>query len=253
VKSTDGKTLFLGLSWLAFLLVAALSALTIYMVSPRFAMFYHKLPMILWFITAFILLIVGGGLFLITIAAFFSLDVLYPHGGEPITMRILFPVVLALGKLFGFGKDRLREAFVDTNNALQWAQRRRLSPERLLILLPHCLQHHECPWRITFDIHNCNRCGKCDIAELAEIAERFSTEVRVATGGTLARKVISDYNPSVIVAVACGHDLSAGIIDAHPIPVFGVPNIRPAGPCFDTKVKVENVRQVLEELLGNKK
>jgi len=119
-----------------------------------------------------------------------------------------------------------------------------------LILLPHCLQHHECPWKITFDIENCRRCGKCDIAKLAEIAEFYNTEVRVATGGTLARKVVSDYRPTMILAVACGRDLSSGIIDSHPIPVFGIPNIRPFGPCFDTRVDVDEITNVLQELTG---
>ncbi|RKZ29877.1 hypothetical protein DRQ36_07325 [bacterium] len=244
-----GKKLFLALSWFAFFIVLSIIILSIYLVTPRFAELHRRLPLLLWVLAGIVILAVGGGLLLISITALTGFDVLYPHGGEPITMRVLFPVVLTLGQLFGFGKDRLRDAFVDTNNALLWAQRKRFSAGKVLILLPHCLQHHDCEWRITFDIANCKRCGKCDIAALAEVADRYGIEVRVATGGTLARKVVSDFKPTIIVAVACGRDLSAGIIDSHPIPVFGIPNIRPNGPCFDTKVEVERVEEVLRELL----
>jgi len=242
------KGLFLGLSWFSFVIVIAFAIIAVYLVTPRVEGFYKHLPLILWIAAGFILVTIGGGLALITIAAFTGADVLYPHGGEPITMRVLFPVVLIIGGLFGINKDLLRDAFVDTNNALVRAQRKRISAERVLILLPHCLQHHDCPWKITFDVENCKRCGKCDIAALAELSDKYGTAVRVATGGTLARRVIRDYKPSLILAVACGRDLSSGIIDAHPFPVYGVTNERPNGPCFDTTVNLASVEKALEEL-----
>jgi len=249
LKDSGGKGLFIGLSWAAFLILNAILLLVIYMVYPRFAMIHSGLPIALWVIWGLEILVVGGGFLLITITATTGLDVLYPHSGESITMRVLFPTVLGLGSVFGFDRLRLMEAFVDTNNSLLWAQRKRLSTEKTLVLLPHCLQHHECPWRITFDIKNCKRCGKCDIARLAEITERLGVEVRVATGGTLARKVVKDYRPTVILAVACGRDLSSGIIDSHPIPVFGVLNERPNGPCFDTGVDTSRFEEILTKML----
>ncbi len=253
VKVRGGKGLFLGLSWLAFALIAAIAAFVVYLIIPRAVELYFALPIILWALAGALLAIIGGGLLLITIAAFAGLDVLYPHGGDPITMRVLFPVVLTLGRILGFDKERLREAFVDTNNALILAQRKRISVDRVLFLLPHCLQNHECPWKITYDMDNCKRCGKCDIAALYELSERYNTDVRVATGGTLALRAVRDFKPTIILAVACGRDLAAGIIDAHPYPVFGIPNERPNGPCFDTKVDVRKVESALKELIGASK
>lgn len=253
MKNNGGKGLFIALSWVAFVIVVIIAVLIVYLVSPRLAQIQTNLPKYLSFATGIVLIIVGGGLLLISIAGLFGIDVLYPHGGEPITMRILFPIVTRLGVLFGFKKDKMLEAFVDTNNALVWAQRKRFSNSRVLVLLPHCLQNHECKWKITFDISNCTGCGKCDISRIAEIAKNSETEVRVATGGTLARKVVSDYKPTLILAVACGRDLSSGIIDSHPIPVLGVINERPKGPCFDTKVDIEKIEKILKILLPVKK
>ncbi len=248
MKFAGNKNLFLGLSWVAVAIVIAIQLLAIYLVTPRLDSLHKFLPLVLWITAGLVTATIGGGLLLITIAAYSGWDVLYPHSGEPITMRVLFPVVLFIGYLLGIRKEFLREAFVDTNNALLNALRKRISTDRVLILLPHCLQYHECQWKITFDIENCRRCGKCDIGEIADMGEKFGTAIRVATGGTLARKAISDFKPTLILAVACGRDLASGIIDAHPFPVYGIPNQRPNGPCFDTKVDLADVKKALETL-----
>jgi len=252
LRKIGGRGLFIGLSWIAFLIVVASALLAIYLVAPRILSIHPLLMIPLRAGFAVFVLAVGGGLLLITIAAFTGLDVLYPHNGESITMRVLFPITLGLGKVFGFKKLRLMEAFVDANNSLLWAQRKRISSDRILLLLPHCLQFHECQWRITHDIENCRRCGKCVIADIAKLGDEFGAAIRVATGGTLARKVVSDYKPTLIIAVACGRDLSSGIIDSHPIPVFGVPNERPNGPCFDTVVDVDRIAELLKEFMPPK-
>lgn len=247
MKVKGGKGLFLGLSWFAFIIVIGIIILGIYLISPRMESIYWRFPLILWLAGGLSVIVLGGGLFLITITALTGIDVLYPHGGKSITMDVLFPVVTNMGSFMGWNKEKLRRAFVDTNNALVNAQKKRISLERILVLLPHCLQHHDCPWRITFDVDNCKRCGKCDMAKLAELKDKYETAMRVATGGTLARKVVSDFKPTLIVAVACGRDLSSGIIDSYPIPVYGVLNSRPNGPCFDTKVDVNEIEQLIEE------
>ncbi len=248
MRFEGSKNLFLGLSWIAYLIVLAFLILTVYLISPRLNSIHKSLPAVFWIIAGLITVTIGGGLLLITIAVYTGWDVLYPHRGEPITMRVLFPVVLFIGSILRIDRNKLREAFVDTNNALLHALHKRISPKRVLILLPHCLQHHECQWKITFDIENCRHCGKCEIGSIAELAEKYGTAIRVATGGTLARKVISDFRPTIILAVACGRDLSSGIIDAHPFPVYGIPNQRPKGPCFDTEVDMDDMKKALEML-----
>jgi len=63
----------------------------------------------------------------------------------------------------------------------------------------------------------------------------------IATGGTLARRVIVETRPKAIVAVACERDLTSGIQDSYPIPVIGILNERPFGPCRDTRVDLSKV------------
>ena len=118
-----------------------------------------------------------------------------------------------------------------------------------MILLPHCLQNSDCPHKITIKVDNCKRCGKCDITEILELAERYRAQVRVATGGTLARKYIKEIKPQAVVAVACERDLSLGIRDiSGNIPVLGVLNSCPQGPCINTTVDLIKMEQAIRSL-----
>ena len=71
----------------------------------------------------------------------------------------------------------------------------------------------------------------------------------VATGGTLARQMVKQIRPTAIVAVACERDLTSGIQDVFPLPVVGVLNERPFGPCFNTRVDIKRVEAAVLDFL----
>jgi hypothetical protein len=114
-----------------------------------------------------------------------------------------------------------------------------------LILLPHCIQDFDCEIKITGNIRNCRGCGKCEIKDLIELSDQYGLKIAVATGGTLARRIVLENRPEAIVAVACELDLTTGIQDAYPIPVIGILNERPNGPCINTKADIEKVRRAI--------
>ncbi len=72
----------------------------------------------------------------------------------------------------------------------------------------------------------------------------------MATGGNLARRIVSHADPDAIVAVACERDLSSGIADTYPIPVLGICNERPFGPCVNTRVDLDKVEEAIQVLSG---
>jgi len=59
--------------------------------------------------------------------------------------------------------------------------------------------------------------------------------------------------PDLIIAVACERDLTSGIQDTAPLPVYGVFNQRPFGPCLNTQVAIDRVEAVLKEISGLRK
>lgn len=167
-----------------------------------------------------------------------------------VLIRFLLPVITVLGRLFGIPKDDIRRSFIEINNELVRSSSFKAPPRRVLVLMPHCIQRDICPHRITVKVSNCRQCGKCDFSELTKTAERFGVDMTVATGGTLARRVIVETRPELIVAVACERDLSSGIVETYPIPVIGVLIDRPEGPCMNTRVNVEMVERALDTFLG---
>lgn len=164
-----------------------------------------------------------------------------------LTLKILYPLTMAFGSIARDKKERLQALIIDLNNRL--IKKERPKAERILLLLPHCLQVNECDIRITHNIYNCKRCGRCEIKDLIEIADENNLKLFVATGGNLARKIVSDVHPEAIVAVACERDLSSGIADTFPMPVIGIPNERPFGPCFNTRVSLEKVKEAIRTFI----
>ncbi|MBZ4687181.1 MAG: uncharacterized protein PWQ96_1512 [Clostridia bacterium] len=160
----------------------------------------------------------------------------------------LFPVALYLGKILGVDKETIKRSFIAVNNQLVKNQEVKLDPQEVMILAPHCLQWSECPHKITIDSKNCKRCGKCVVDDLHSLTEKYGVSFVVASGGTLARKFIKEFKPRAVVAIACERDLCSGIQDT-PLPVLGVLNIRPQGPCFNTCVNLEAVEEATKFFL----
>ncbi|HAM49237.1 MAG TPA: hypothetical protein DCP92_00520 [Nitrospiraceae bacterium] len=161
-----------------------------------------------------------------------------------LTLRILYPFFMLAGSFSKERKEKLQGLIISLNNKL--VKREKSRAKRILLLLPHCLQISDCDIRITHDIYKCKRCGKCEIKDLIQIADANGLRLFVATGGNLARKIVTDVRPEAIVAVACERDLSSGIVDSYPLPTLGIINERPFGPCFNTRVSLERVKEAIE-------
>lgn len=157
----------------------------------------------------------------------------------------LFPIALLLGKWFGLDEDRIKNSYIQVSNQLTKSRIRNQVIDRILILAPHCLQWNECPHKITINVKNCRRCGKCPIPGLVDLSQKHQVELHVVTGGTSARKIVKDKRPQAIVAIACERDLTSGIQDISAIPVIGIVNERPQGPCFNTNVALDKVEKAI--------
>lgn len=163
-----------------------------------------------------------------------------------VILKVLYPLLMLLGLFNKSRKEAYQRFVVSLNNRL--LLRSGVKGKRVLLLLPHCLQVDKCDVRITHNIYKCKRCGRCEIKDLIGIAENKNLQLFVATGGNIARKIVADVIPEVVVAVACERDLSSGIADAYPLPVFGISNKRPHGPCVNTSVDLVSVEEAISAL-----
>ena len=166
-----------------------------------------------------------------------------------LVLKVLYPFLMFLGAFFKKRKEGFQRFVISLNNRL--IRKQKFRTRKILLLLPHCLQIDKCTIRLTHNIHNCERCGRCEIRDLIGIADENGLDLFVATGGTLARKIVLESRPEAIVAVACERDLSSGIVDTFPMPVMGISNERPFGPCFNTRVDLEKVKEAIRFFSGN--
>lgn len=245
------KRIFIGLLVFTCLILFFLIFLLWYVPLVGLKNIHPSLPLIFSLALAvLVFLMVSGGLLLV-FTILWRRDILFSHKLRGIVAKVLFPFMILMGKLVGVSKEKVQQSFIELNNHLVRSNHHRTRPNRLLVLLPHCIQDFDCQIKITGNIKNCKGCGKCEIKDLIELSDQYQVKIAVATGGTLARRIIVENKPEAIVAVACELDLTSGVQDSYPIPVIGILNERPNGPCFNTKVDIQKVRNAILDFLGN--
>lgn len=163
---------------------------------------------------------------------------------------VFYPIFEALGKVLGYDKNNIRRTYNTINNKLVLSKRYNFKGEEILVLSPHCIQKSFCPHKLTNNINNCIRCGKCHVNDLISLSEKYGIQFRLVSGGTIARRIIMDTKPRAIVAIACERDLISGIKDIKRIPIIGVINVRPEGPCINTQVNIFEVESAIEHFIG---
>lgn len=203
-------------------------ALAAYLVAPRMGIPTALLVLAL-------VLLLGSGVSVSTLA----------RGRFPLLgWRLLYPFLSAWGKALGLTRDRVRGKIIAANNLAVVRAWRGKRPRRLLFLLPVCIQNYDCTVKITGNIAHCTSCGKCLVPEIRKLAKANEIHVSVVTGGTEARRQAAAPGLDLILACACERDLLSGIFDS-PLPVYGLINDRPEGPCRNTRLDLDELKKAL--------
>ncbi len=249
------KRIYIGLLAGSLLFTVVLIGLIWYLISKRDIILSQIILIVIAIVAGIVFLILGIGIISIVIMIIRSKTIPSLENLTHIANDFLFPLTLFMGKVMGIRKEKILSSYIAVNNYLVGTKKLYIPSNKIMILLPHCLQNSECSIKITHDISNCKKCGKCKIGELKELADQYNTDIKVATGGTLARKYILETRPRGVIAVACERDLSLGIHDTGVLPVLGVLNCRPNGPCHNTDVDIAAVEEALKTMSegGNNK
>jgi len=241
------KRLFIGVLCGTCAVVLVMAFLLWWVPTVGLVNIHPVLPVVFGTLLALAALLLVSGLGLLILTLLTGRDLFFSDRLRGVVIKYLFPGIIAMGRRCGLDRDTLQQSFIALNNQLVRARHLRVTADKTLILLPHCIQLYDCEIKITGDVNKCARCGQCGISGLAELAERYGIPMAVATGGTLARKLIVERRPRFILAVACERDLTTGIRDAYPLPVIGLLNRRPHGPCFNTEIILDEVEAALRE------
>ena len=203
----------------------------LYMIEPRLNLLHHA-----WVIAARIVAAVVAMssivLSLLIIASVFTgKNLVLNNRLGLMAASYILPVAIAIANRAGIPRDRLGNSFVAFTNAIIKARQKPIKG-KTIVIIPRCLKADT-----KKDI-----CGLCDAAGISVFS---------ATGGGQARKILSEERPAAVIAVACERDLVSGIRDvAHKIPTIGVTNKRPEGPCKNTYIEMDELRNAIKTLTG---
>jgi uncharacterized protein len=206
-------------------------ALLLYLIGPRLAALWFRLPPVLW--VALGALAALQWLYLGVLAlSFYSGRTLLP---ERLLERGPYLQLMNYSSLLArsFGKrDFVEHAAIDIYNTLAERRGRRVGKGELLVLIPRCL-------------------SKEALDGVLEIAGRYEVPVFVATRGQLARRVIRERRPRAVVAVACERDMMTGLRDvAGKLPVLGLTMRLPNGPCRDAAIDLGQMERWVQGLVA---
>jgi len=151
----------------------------------------------------------------------------FPYGWTEVVLLAVLPGAVWLGGKCGISRDRVGNSFIKAHNFMTQSHGDRLGFERLLVLLPRCL----------------NKEARSAVVGRTNVD---GYKVVTAGGGEEARAAIKEYRPTCILALACERDLMSGIKDvAAKIPVLAIPNRRPEGPCKNTEFSLAELEEAL--------
>ncbi len=136
------------------------------------------------------------------------------------------------------------------NNFIISKFKKNLNPDNIIFLGSRCLQFNECRELVVKDINNCKLCGRCPVKDLLELKKEYGIkDVLLVTGGGAARKFVKKTKIKLVIAVACERELALGILGVLPNPSYGVYLRKDNGPCTNTSVSKEELRNVLKHFL----
>jgi hypothetical protein len=239
------KRLFIGLTCgISFLLCLAL-ILGWGIPYVGFENIHPSVPLITGCILVLGLAVVGWTAFILVFQIVTKKKLWGADKARGLSIKLFLPLMELFGRLVGIKPVETRRSFIQVNNELVDSAKQKYPPGNILILLPHCIQSRHCTLRVSNQLERCRRCGRCNIGSLLDLTDKYGVAVAVATGGTIARRIVVEKKPGLIIAVACERDLASGIQDTYPLPVYGILNERPHGPCVDTQVSLALVEKAL--------
>ncbi|NLY40078.1 MAG: DUF116 domain-containing protein [Desulfovibrionales bacterium] len=241
------KRVFIGLITGSSILICLILTLLWYIPYVGLGSLHPAAPWVFGLVIGALILVIAWAALALVLNILLGRPVLLSKRLRGVTIKLFLPLMTLLGRVLGIPKQTVRASFIKVNNELVKGEGHRYPAETLLLLMPHCIQNSRCKFRLTYTVDNCKRCGDCALAGLLALRDAYGVHLAVATGGTIARRIVVQHRPRLIIAVACERDLASGIQDTYPLPVYGILNSRPFGPCLDTDVALAQVEWAIQE------
>ena len=159
------KRLFITLTFMSITILAILFFLVWFIPFVGLKTISPFMPLIFGSLLVLFFMVILFGTSVIIIAVWRGKDFGFSYHLRGAFIKILFPIMIFLGKLVGIPREKVQQSFIEVNNQLIRSKIKPFPPEKLLLLLPHCIQNFDCKVKITGNIYNCKRCGKCKTSD----------------------------------------------------------------------------------------
>jgi len=228
---TESKLKFMLLGLIAVLLMMGGCLLLWYLAEPRLQQLAPPWRLAVHGMLILALVFPGLMYVLLFIQVVFDIRIL-PYRFSERFLFFLLPKAVWLGRRFGQSRDKVGHSFIKVNNAVTRLHGTQNGEPTLLVLLPRCLQ-------------------VAVRKEIKQMAQEYPCRTTTVGGGEEARKEIRKERPDFIIAMACERDLITGIRDvALYVPVIGIPNQRPEGPCKNTLIPLAEFKEALDSIFS---
>jgi hypothetical protein len=223
----EPKRLFLGMVFLAFALGFGVACVLVWGFHPRLVSIHPALGQV-----ALSLVILFAAVFAALYGTLlFSLYCKKPFAlADSIGHHLfdIFPAIAKLSERFGISRDRLGYSLLEIHNELTRNRLRRFSNGRILCLAPRCLDRE-------------------NQEQIRALVAEYDCDFYMAPTGAQARQRIVQAKPAAIIGIACERDLITGIRDVgYRLPVLGITNKRPMGPCKGAFIDLNELREAIE-------
>ena len=96
-----------------------------------FANIHPWLPLIMAAIFLFIVIFMIGGALTLIFTIIRGRNLFFNRRIRGVVIRLLYPLLVFMGKIVGLGQDQVRRAFIAMNNQLTLSETRKVFPEKL--------------------------------------------------------------------------------------------------------------------------
>ena len=144
LNESPRKRLFVALMGLTCVLIIGVAYLLYWVPTKGLTNIHPDLPNLAGVVLGILSGIALLGTLLLVLTTALGKDLFFTRFMRGVVIKFLLPVIELLGRAFGIPKDTIRQSFVAMNNSLVMSQKLRVRPDRVLILLPHCLQLFDC-------------------------------------------------------------------------------------------------------------
>lgn len=163
------------------------------------------------------------------------------------TLSITYPIIKHILKLLNIDDLIIDRVSIDLRNQLYKEKFKTLKAEDVIVVVPHCLRHQECPAKLDSSGLNCVECGKCCIGVIHKVTSIKNMRLFIIPGSTFIKNIVKKNKFKGVIGVACPIDLNNAMTNLDNFNPQGVYLLNDG--CINTVVNVDEVIELINSTL----